>query len=276
MEIGFLVIFVVISTSLVNGSCPSVCSCSSTTQGSDVNCNSRSLLHFPDLPINTYYIDLRYNSITEIDVQLCKDMPKLKHLFVNDNQISVVQVNAFEDCEIMDTIYLQYNKIRSIESFTFINMPKLIKLYIDNNEISTIEPYSFMNLPNLLNMDLSGNNMSHIDETMFRNLTSLSLLLFKNNKIQSLETNTFINMVHLSELNLSGNNISHIEEHAFGNLPSLAALHLTGNPLNCDCSIFSFWTWLIERASIGTSAICSNGTLVISLESAALETCNCK
>ncbi|CAG2226769.1 unnamed protein product [Mytilus edulis] len=46
------------------------------------------------------------------------------------------------------------------------------------------------------------------------------------------------------------------------------------NPLNCDCSIFPFWSWLIERASLGTTAKCSNGTLVTSLQSAALEACH--
>ncbi|XP_071139748.1 slit homolog 1 protein-like [Mytilus edulis] len=81
-------------------------------------------------------------------------------------------------------------------------------------------------------------------------------------------------MTNLYDLDLSGNNISHIEEHAFGNLTSLSALHLISNPLNCDCSIYPFWSWLVERASIGTSAKCNDGRFVISLRSSALEKCN--
>ncbi|CAC5412443.1 SLIT2 [Mytilus coruscus] len=115
-------------------------------------------------------------------------------------------------------------------------------IYLQFNEISKIEPYTFVNLPNL------------------------QYLYINKNKIRSLESNTFINMTNLYQLHLRGNNISHIEEHAFGNLPSLSALDLTSNPLNCDCNIFSFWSWLIERASIGISSKCSNGSLVTSLQ----------
>ncbi|CAC5373503.1 unnamed protein product [Mytilus coruscus] len=50
--------------------------------------------------------------------------------------------------------------------------------------------------------------------------------------------------------------------------------HLTSNPLNCNCSIYPFWSWLIERVTIGTSAKCGNGTFVISLRLVELEKCN--
>lgn len=50
-----LVVFLLFSTSKVNGSCPANCSCTTDTSGSDINCNSRSLGHIPDaLPNDTY------------------------------------------------------------------------------------------------------------------------------------------------------------------------------------------------------------------------------
>ncbi|CAC5419720.1 unnamed protein product [Mytilus coruscus] len=178
VEMSVLLFLLVISTSLVNGSCPLNCSCRNDVSGSFVNCNTRSLGHIPNLPRDTY------------------------ELYIHYNQISEIPVNTFVDCDLLKTVYLQ------------------------------------------------------------------------NNKIRSLESNTFINMTNLYELNLSGNNISNIEERAFVNLTSLSALHLTSNLLNCSCSIYPFWSWLIERASIGTSAKCSDGRFVISLRSAALEKCN--
>ncbi|CAG2195338.1 unnamed protein product [Mytilus edulis] len=78
----------------------------------------------------------------------------------------------------------------------------------------------------------------------------------------------------LQDLHLTRNNIRHIREQAFGYLPSLSQMVLAGNPLNCDCSIFPFWSWLIERSSIATNAQCSNGTLITSLQSPALDICN--
>ncbi|VDI13830.1 Hypothetical predicted protein, partial [Mytilus galloprovincialis] len=105
-----------------------------------------------------------------------------------------------------------------------------------------------------------------------------------HNEISIIEPFTFVYLPSLRYLYLDGNNISDIEEHAFGKLTSLTLLHLLGNPLNCDCSIFAFWSWLIERSSIydiGSTATCSNGTLVKSLQSASavLDTCrpdNCQ
>ncbi|CAC5412475.1 unnamed protein product [Mytilus coruscus] len=82
-------------------------------------------------------------------------------------------------------------------------------------------------------------------------------------------------------LTLNENNISHIEEHAFGTFTSLYELNLESNPLNCDCTIYPFWSWLVERANTEfriycerDSATCSNGTLVKSLQVAALTKCN--
>lgn len=58
---------------------------------------------------------------------------------------------------------------------------------------------------------------------------------------------------------------------------------LQSNPLNCDCTIYPFWSWLVVRPSteygfscISCSATCSNGTLVTSLQVDALTKCNRK
>ncbi|CAG2236033.1 unnamed protein product [Mytilus edulis] len=117
-------------------------------------------------------------------------------------------------------------------------------------------------------------SLEYIPTDFLRDTVSLYL---GNNRLQSIQSYTFINMSQLYYLNLNRNNISHIEEHAFGKLPSLLDLYMTYNPFNCDCSVFSLWSWLTERLSIpfmGIGADCSNGTSIISLQSDALEICN--
>ncbi|CAG2204925.1 ELFN2 [Mytilus edulis] len=105
-------------------------------------------------------------------------------------------------------------------------------------------------MTNLYELYMHNNEISAIEPFPFVNLPSLYYLYLQNNFIQSLESNTFVNMTNLNEL------------------------HLTSNPINCDCSIYPFWSWLVERASIGTSAKCNDGRFVISLRSSALEKCN--
>ncbi|XP_052059146.1 slit homolog 1 protein-like isoform X8 [Mytilus californianus] len=219
-------------------------------------------------------LDLGNNLIESIQPTTFRNLTSLNSLYLYSNEISTIEPFTFVNLPSLQILYLYNNKIRSLESNTFINMTNLLQLLLHKNEISTISSFTCMNLPSLQYLQLHYNEISTIESFSFTNLPSLRYLYLFNNKIRLLRSHTFINMTNLNYIDLSGNNITHIEDHAFVNLTSLSLLHLTDNPLNCDCSIFSFWLWLIERASIGTSAKCSNGTLVTSLQSAALETCN--
>ncbi|CAG2203632.1 unnamed protein product [Mytilus edulis] len=116
-----------------------------------------------------------------------------------------------------------------------------------------------MGLPSLQYLYLHNNKIRSLESNTFINMTKLYRLHLQNNAISTIESSTFMNLPSLYYLYLHGNNISDIEEHAFGNLTSLTLLELSGNPLNCDCR---------------TTAKCSNGTLVTSLQSAALEACH--
>ncbi|CAG2250825.1 unnamed protein product [Mytilus edulis] len=115
MEFTLSVFVVVISIGLVNGSCPSMCSCSSQSSGLFVQCKFGSLERIPDTPNDTSLLDLSYNSITEIDVQFCKAMPQLQTLYLQQNQISEIPANAFVDCDVLATLYLHSNKIQSLK-----------------------------------------------------------------------------------------------------------------------------------------------------------------
>ncbi|VDI48137.1 Hypothetical predicted protein [Mytilus galloprovincialis] len=149
MDFILTFVFAVICAGLVKGTCPSTCSCVDDSSGSRVNCYSKYLERIPALPKDTYNLDLRYNNITEIDVQLCKEMPQLHTIIISFNMIIEIPEITFTDCEQLYSINLQYNKIRSIESNTFVNMTNLYELYLYNNEISVIEPFTFVDLPNL-------------------------------------------------------------------------------------------------------------------------------
>ncbi|XP_076082143.1 uncharacterized protein LOC143052881 isoform X1 [Mytilus galloprovincialis] len=220
------------------------------------------------------YITIYNNQISEIPVNTFVECEFLQSLSLHINMIRSIEINTFINMTNLYTLYLHNNKIRSLKSYTFINMTNLQNLQLQNNEISIIESFTFMNLPSLQYLYLFNNEISVIEPFTFVNLPSLQYLYLRNNKIRLLESYTFINTTNVYYINLSENNISHIEEHAFGNFTLLSDLILTSNPLNCDCSIYPFWSWLSERACKVTSAKCSNGTSVTSLQVAALDKCN--
>ncbi|CAG2250826.1 unnamed protein product [Mytilus edulis] len=139
MEFTLSVFVVVISIGLVNGSCPSMCSCSSQSSGLFVQCKFGSLERIPDTPNDTSLLDLSYNSITEIDVQFCKAMPQLQTLYLQQNQISEIPANAFVDCDVLATLLLNTNAISTIEPFTFMNLPNLISIYLHSNKIQSLK-----------------------------------------------------------------------------------------------------------------------------------------
>ncbi|CAC5412445.1 unnamed protein product [Mytilus coruscus] len=129
-------------------------------------------------------------------------------------------------------------------------MANLTYVNIDDNIITAIEGYAFVGIPSLYYMKIN------------------------NNKLTTISAHTFETTDIRDGLDLSGNNISLIEEHAFGNITSLSLLNLTSNPINCDCGVYPFWSWVIERISINAEATCSNGTLITTLDSSELEKCN--
>ncbi|XP_063438494.1 protein slit-like [Mytilus trossulus] len=124
------------------------------------------------------------------------------------------------------------------------------KLYMHNNMISTIESNTFINMTNLTIVTLDKNNISIIKQF------------------------AFVDLPRLQHININDNQITTIERYAFVDTPSLYFMNLTSNPINCDCGVYPFWSWLNERKSINVEATCSNGTFITSLGSSELEKCN--
>ncbi|XP_076082144.1 uncharacterized protein LOC143052881 isoform X2 [Mytilus galloprovincialis] len=201
-------------------------------------------------------------------------MPQLKYITIYNNQISEIPVNTFVECEFLQSLSLHINMIRSIEINTFINMTNLYTLYLHNNKIRSLKSYTFINMTNLQNLQLQNNEISIIESFTFMNLPSLQYLYLFNNEISVIEPFTFVNLPSLQYLYLRNNKIRLLESYTFINTTNVYYIILTSNPLNCDCSIYPFWSWLSERACKVTSAKCSNGTSVTSLQVAALDKCN--
>ncbi|CAG2229756.1 unnamed protein product [Mytilus edulis] len=149
MDIIVIFVFAVVSTGLVKGTCPSTCSCVDDSSGSKIYCNSKYLGRIPALPNDTYYLELGFNNITEIDIQFCKEMPQLQYLYLHYNEISVIEPFTFVDLPNLHYLYLHYNEISVIEPFTFVDLPNLRYLTLSNNKIRSLVSYTFINLTNL-------------------------------------------------------------------------------------------------------------------------------
>ena len=110
-------------------SCPSVCNCTSNSNGVDVDCSGRGLHSIPNkLHSNTYILELQNNAISVIKDNTFNNLSSLYELRLNNNNISVIENNAFN------------------------NLPSLQYIRMDNNSIAFVSEYAFENLPNLTSL----------------------------------------------------------------------------------------------------------------------------
>lgn len=170
---------------------------------------------------------------------------------------------------------------RSLENIPVDLLNDTLQLLLDDNNITAIDVQFCKKMPQLRYLYINDNQISAIPVNTFVDCEQLYVINLRNNKISTLESFTFMNLPSLQSLNLRENNISYIEKHAFGTFTDLYELDLESNPLNCDCTIYPFWSWLVRRPIIEfrlfcerETATCSNGTLVKSLQVDALTKCN--
>ncbi|KAI8514856.1 Bax inhibitor 1 [Branchiostoma belcheri] len=65
---------------------------------------------------------------------------KLQRLYLNQNQIAVIERGALANLPQLKTLYLMNNQITMIEPATLANLSQLQKLYLNGNQIAIIEP----------------------------------------------------------------------------------------------------------------------------------------
>lgn len=149
-----------------------------------------------------------------------------------------------------------HSNLKSLSSDLFpLSMSELNELDFSYNKISKIDRNTFKSLPNLKRLDLSHNLLESIDHT-FGQRTALEYLDLSSNVMKVVGSNLIALNPRLKSLNLAHNGITELKQADFRNAPgSLKHIDLTGNPINCDCSLR--WvnsTFAVHVAIPGTCA----------------------
>lgn len=137
-----------------------------------------------------------------------------------------------------------------------VNSPTLVTLILENTGIKTLEPDVFSQLTKLTRLDLSRNQLQTLDYRLFINLTELWSLDITNNRLISLtDERLFASQLKLKYLKLSSNSLISLNKGVLMPLVSLKYLHLSGNPLVCDCELRDTMMWCKNR-NLSTDAVC--------------------
>lgn len=199
---------------------------------------------------------LNDNLITKIPSEALFHIRGNSELFLNNNQIEVIESNALPDTD--DVIDLSNNKIALLTEHMFGKNENTKTLYLQFNDISRTENNIFPHMTGLIELDLSDNKLTEITDHLFSGLESVSILDLSNNRIRHFGAQN--RMSSLETVNLSKNKIKQIDSTLFESGISLESLDLSDNSLSCGCGLFHTLE-AIKDSVIG--AVCSTPVQLI-------------
>ena len=199
--------------------------------------------------------------------------PKLRYLNLDSCGLSSIQSSLFNTLTGLHTLVLSNNRIQSVPDSVFQSMQELTELRLDaqtnamslnDNSFSgietslnhliihtnTIDKPTFWRLierlPNLLELNAGKLNLQTIPDKAFKNNGKITILDLESNGITSLQEGSFYRLRDsLEVLTLSFNSLSTFSKCVLNGFSSLRQIHLSGNPLDCDCSLrwLRDWVW---------------------------------
>ncbi|CAD7081483.1 unnamed protein product [Hermetia illucens] len=179
-------------------------------------------------------LDVSYNHFVLLPANGFGVLRRLKHLTLNNNEISMVADKALSGLKNLQVLNLSSNKIVALPSELFTDPSQAIQeIYLQNNSISVLSPKLFSNLEQLQALDLSLNQITStwIDRNTFVGLIRLVLLNLSHNKITKLEPEIFSDLYTLQILNLRYNQLDNIAADTFAPMNNLHTLLLSHNKL---------------------------------------------
>lgn len=232
-----------------------ICNTSCTCSDDLLDCSKRGLEDIPKkLPTWAVYINLSHNKLTEIDPSAFAELPNLREVRLNNNELTAIpsfgaasahittlhlarnKIHSIEASQLepyvaLETLDLSSNNITEIRSGCFPMGLRIKDLYLGSNRISTLETKAFDSLSrSLLTLRLSKNRITHLPVKAFK-LARLTQLELNRNRIRLIEGLTFQGLDSLEVLKLQRNNISKLTDGAFWGLANMQILHLEHNML---------------------------------------------
>lgn len=179
-------------------------------------------------------LNLSGNRIQIIQRHLFRGV-RLQELDLNNNDISSLPSNTFENLNYLQILDLSDNSIKTIDEYTFYGLNSLRKLFLKNNDIFKIEQNSFARAKQLDSLDLSGNSLQSFSGDIFGTSSSsprkLRKLFLKGNHLVTIQPHTFDVIPNLDFLVLNDNELVELDEDLLLPLTRLKKLHLNRNKI---------------------------------------------
>lgn len=222
--VGQLLIFLLSTGSL--SACPEKCFCHSNIVDCR-NIGARTFPHKLQPGVETYFLD--ENQLTRIPINAFEDVKTLTYLGLSRNCLHL-QNYTFEPLLNLQALDLSGNQLSELRADLFVNLLNLTWLSLTNNNLKRLSNGIFRSQIKLTYLDLS-NTQLVLHAQIFKHLPQLNTLYLNNNKLRALPTTVFSHLPELQVLDLSRNELSSLPAHFFANNHKLTDLRLDLNRL---------------------------------------------
>ena len=217
--------------------CPSYCVCvglsyfcafknvialtSDTTNRTGVSRMDNNSLNFQYLNYRARSLDLRGN---KIELMNRIHLPLLGSLDLSFNEITDVPIDVFSYLNNLYHLDLQNNYIDVIQRGAFNGLYNVMVLKLLNNPLQNLDSYSFEGLNSLPMLNLSRLHINILPDHAFSGLASLQFLDLSHNVLKIIHMKAFQDLSNLTSLNMTGNVIAQLSRISFNSLPRLNTL----------------------------------------------------
>ncbi|XP_028324992.1 leucine-rich repeat, immunoglobulin-like domain and transmembrane domain-containing protein 2 [Gouania willdenowi] len=174
MDIFYHLLGVIVFTTHVSeaySSCLPGCSCIEDRYGRSLICMEESAFGAipASLPDDMTKIRIEKSHFTEIPKGAFSQTPSLENLWLNFNDITVINSKGLEGLVNLTELRLQGNKLRSVPWTAFEDTPALKILDLKHNLLDVLPEHALRFLPGLTYLDLSFNRLTVISKEVFQN-----------------------------------------------------------------------------------------------------------
>jgi len=176
-------------------------------------------------------LDLHCNRLRRLRAGALRALSGVVELNLSENQISVLDADAFSGLAELRTLYLDANQLTSVAPAMFRGLTALTTLDLSRNRLSVVASGTFRDLAALRSLHLQRNELENVTAAAWTGLNQLIVLNLTSNRLRAVFQSTFAGLCGLRQLDLSDNALTLAGAEAFVCLPALQQLGLTGNPL---------------------------------------------
>ncbi|WKX95007.1 hypothetical protein Q1695_011899 [Nippostrongylus brasiliensis] len=199
-----------------------------------------------------YSLDVSYNNIMRLQYDIFTDLVNLKVLNISGNPLNEILAEQLESLYQMHNIAhsaLHYNVTRLVR-----HLPPLRSLHIQLQESIIDEQLRDIDMTHVRHLTITGPNITNISSTAFHMLRGYRVhLSIQNTSIREFPSTLFTTLgnVYFLSLSLPNNDIRTITPFVGTVQPwlnqhgtILESIQLSGNPLQCDCSMSWVTEWI--------------------------------